>query len=188
MALIDACVLVNAAVRDTILRAAASDAFDLQVALSRDTLDELRRALIEDRGVTPGNADYLIGEILAAFEDGLIEGYEHLIPEMRNDPKDRHVMAAAVQANATIVTLNTRHFPPASYEPFGLDVLTPDELLVSLWNQHPERMADILAEQAEALRRPRVSLAKLLDRLERDVPGFVQAVRGSGLVNLVEYW
>lgn len=63
VALIDACVLVNAAVRDTILRTAASDIFDLQIAISRDILSETRRALIDHRGIAHRNADCLIREI-----------------------------------------------------------------------------------------------------------------------------
>lgn len=188
VALLDACVLVNAAVRDSILRAAASEAFGLQVAFSRDILDEVRRTLVNDLGRTPEEADYLIGEILTAFEDGLVEGYEDLVPGMLNDPKDRHVLAAAVRAEAgVLVTFNVRHFSPAACEPFDLEVHTPDEFLTHLWDLNARTMADLLTEQSQALRRPQMHLCQLLDRSERDVPAFAQAARESGLLNLVVF-
>ncbi|MCZ4088670.1 PIN domain-containing protein [Sinorhizobium psoraleae] len=46
-----------------------------------------------------------------AFPDASVEGWEEIEPDMRNDPKDRHVVAAAVAAEATvIVTSNVRDF------------------------------------------------------------------------------
>jgi predicted nucleic acid-binding protein len=46
----------------------------------------------------------------ANFGEAWITGYEPLIPRMTNDEKDRHVVAAAVQAQAGIIlTLNLHH-------------------------------------------------------------------------------
>ena len=39
-----------------------------------------------------------------------------------NDEKDRHVLAAAVKARASvIVTFNLKHFPPSALQPLGID-------------------------------------------------------------------
>ena len=46
-----------------------------------------------------------------------------------NDPKDDHILELAVKANAAIVTWNTKDFKVAKIK-FGLDVLTPKELLI----------------------------------------------------------
>jgi hypothetical protein len=55
-----------------------------------------------------------------AFPDAMVAGHEALIPSMANDPKDRHVLAAAVRGRAdVIVTSNVRDFPPAACEPYG---------------------------------------------------------------------
>jgi predicted nucleic acid-binding protein len=44
-----------------------------------------------------------------SFPDASVTGHETLIDGMRNDPKDRHVLAAAVRGNAeVIVTFNLR--------------------------------------------------------------------------------
>jgi hypothetical protein len=61
-----------------------------------------------------------------AFPEAMVENYEHLIDSMTNHPKDRHVLAAAVAAEANlIVTLDTRHFPPEACDVHGISVRTP---------------------------------------------------------------
>ena len=58
------------------------------------------------------------------FPDARVTGYKQLIGSMTNDPKDRHVLAAAVAGRAdTLVTENLKDFPPASPE---LDSATTD--------------------------------------------------------------
>lgn len=49
--------------------------------------------------------------MVSAFPDSSVTGYEPLIPVMANDPKDRHVLAAAVRGQAhALVTQNLRDF------------------------------------------------------------------------------
>jgi predicted nucleic acid-binding protein len=46
------------------------------------------------------------------FPQAIVTGYEELIPAMKNDAGDRHVLAAAVKCGAdAIVTSNLKHFP-----------------------------------------------------------------------------
>jgi predicted nucleic acid-binding protein len=53
--------------------------------------------------------------------------------DMTNDPKDRHVLAAAVACGAdTIVTTNAKDFPPTATAVHGITAKSPDEFLVSL--------------------------------------------------------
>jgi len=50
---------------------------------------------------------------------------------MTNDPKDRHVLAAAVRGNAdAMVTANLKDFPPTALAPYELEALHPDEFLL----------------------------------------------------------
>src|SRR3974390_1649438 len=95
--LLDACVLVQAAVRDTLLRL-----FERRLFLARWTdeiIDEVGRTLRDKLSRTPEQTAYLVNELRTYFPDAWVEpGYRELIPVMTNDEKDRHVLAAAVKA------------------------------------------------------------------------------------------
>jgi predicted nucleic acid-binding protein len=185
IALVDACVLMKAALRDTILRAAESEQFDLRIAFSREILEEVRRNLVANLHVPAQDAEDLVNTIADFFEDGLVQGYEDLIPVMQNHPKDRHVLAAAVRVEAgVIVTSNVKDFPDSACAPYDIQVQTPDQFLVDLWRINPQVMAQILVEQAEFLKNPPVALNHLLGDLAKDAPAFVRLVQESNLVRL----
>lgn len=178
VALLDANVLVNAAVRDTLLRAAEADLY--QLALSSDILHEMRNALEGNLGRTRRQTDYLIREMMASFESAVIEGYESLIPAMANHEGDRHVLAAAVQAGAeAIVTFNLSHFPGSACRPLGVEAQHPDEFLLVLWNIDAPLLTLILEQQAATIN---WELSRLIDRLRQDTPRFIAAVEHSGLL------
>jgi hypothetical protein len=70
-----------------------------------------------------------------------------------NDPKDRHVLAAAVRANAeVIVTFNIRDFPEPALKPYDI---------------YPGPTVDVLERQAASYRREPTTIAGLLPLLER---------------------
>jgi hypothetical protein len=102
-----------------------------------------------------------------------------LEPRMTNDPKDRHVLAAAVAAKAkAVVTFNVRHFGAEACDPHSVRVLHPDQFLISLNELDHEIIEEEIGAQAAALRRPPVSAAELVGMLERaGVPEFAALVR-----------
>jgi predicted nucleic acid-binding protein len=60
----------------------------------------------------------LVSQLREYFADAWIEGYADLVSSMTNDPKDRHVLAAAIRGGCeSIVTFNTRDFPASSTDP-----------------------------------------------------------------------
>ena len=63
--------------------------------------------------------------------DCLVEGYEHLIPQVTlPDADDRHVVAAAIHARAdAIVTFNLKDFPAAELVRFNLEAIHPDDFI-----------------------------------------------------------
>ncbi len=108
-AVLDANVLYPFSLRDTLLRAAEMGLF--QVCWSDEILEETRRNLVASAGVSRELAARLITVMKTAFPEALIVGYEVLVDDMENDPKDRHVAAAAQHADArVIVTQNLRDF------------------------------------------------------------------------------
>jgi hypothetical protein len=105
------------------------------------------------------------------FPEALVEGYEDLVLAMKNDPKDRHVLAAAVQSGAKlIVTFNAKHFPCAATEAYGIECQGPSTFLIGLYDLEPGIVSVKLSEQAQVLG---ISLKELLARLRVNVPGFV---------------
>lgn len=73
------------------------------------------RNLLKNRpDLTAERLDSVRARMDLHVRDSLIEGYEELIDGIKlPDPNDRHVLAAAIKANAqTIVTYNLSDFPP----------------------------------------------------------------------------
>jgi hypothetical protein len=74
-----------------------------------------------------------------AAPDALVTGYEHLIPKLAlPDPDDRHALAAAIRAGATvIVTCNLGDFPPYLLREFDIEAQHPDEFILRLLDLVP---------------------------------------------------
>ncbi len=174
-AVLDTCVLYPAHLRDTLLRLAERGLY--RALWSADIVEELHRNLSELIG--PGAVARLLGQMAAAFPDAEITGYQPLIDGLTCDPKDRHVLAAAVRSAAgAIVTFNIDDFPDHSVEEFDLEVIHPDTFLLDLLDLAPGAVVEELSQQAAANRRAPTTLSQLLDALERGgVPAFADEVR-----------
>lgn len=170
---IDANVLFPLTLRDTVLRAAAAGLFQLR--WSAQILDEVERNLVSKGAMTADKAARLRAAMERYFPEAEVTGYDHLVAAMENDPKDRHVVAAAVKAGAQVVTTsNLADFAPL---PEGIEAQSPDEFLANLFDLDPDGFIELLQEQAADLVRPPVTFSELLERLDRVVPGLVAAVR-----------
>jgi hypothetical protein len=99
---------------------------------------------------------------------------------MTNDPKDRHVLAAAVASDAqAVVTLNLKHFPIAVCEPLAIEPLHPDSFLLDLYSLDSDGVLAVLERQAATLTRSPMTTNDLLDRLAATVPNFAQTLRAQ---------
>jgi predicted nucleic acid-binding protein len=176
VAVLDACVLVPAALRDTLLRAAAKGLYRL--VWTDLLLAETERALV-DAGLTDATrARRLIETMRLAFPDAAVVVPTQMIEAMPNDPKDRHVAAAAVAARARIiVTANLRDFPAVMLDPLGVHAESPDVFLNRLCDRDLDLMTQIVAEQAAALRAPPMTVDEVLDHLADDAPTAVARLR-----------
>jgi predicted nucleic acid-binding protein len=109
---LDACVLANSGVCDLFLRLAETPRLYLP-RWSGMILDEVKRTQTTKlKRVFPVDlAEHWRQEVTASFPEAMIEGFEHLLPQVTNYSKDRHVLAAAIQGGVPlIVTFNLRHF------------------------------------------------------------------------------
>lgn len=174
----DANVLFPAVLRDTIFRISESGL--ARVRLSDAIWNEVTRNLLSTGRMTADALARLNGAARAFFdlEDMLVTGYESLEPLLTCDPKDRHVLAAAIHAHAeSIITLNIKDFPAASLAPYDIDVETPDAFLLRQHATDPGRLSALLRRQAADKTRPPQTLAQLLDTLARHAPQFVARIR-----------
>jgi predicted nucleic acid-binding protein len=179
-ALLDTCVLYPAYLCDTLLRLAEAEAY--RPLWSADILIELRRNVIE-AGIPADRVDRRIAQMSRSFPDAMVAGYDSLIDGMTNDPKDRHVLAAAVRANAeVIVTFNLRDFPEPALKPYDILVVHPDDFLLDQLDLYPGLTVEVLEQQAASYRREPTTIAGLLPLLERTgLPQFTAEGNWSGL-------
>src|SRR5947209_11737579 len=65
-----------------------------------------------------------------------VQGYEHRISGLNlPDPADRHVLAAAVEAGASVLlTFNHPDFPASVLAPLGVAARDPDSVLCELFD------------------------------------------------------
>lgn len=172
VAVLDTCVLAPMPLCDTLLRLAEDPALYIP-RWTDDILRELRSTLSR-MGYSEAQAQRRITAMDTAFDDAKVTGYEDLVASMTNDPKDRHVLAAAVRCGAhAIITANVRHFPPASLAPYDISVITPDDFLIHQFHLNEELLREKLGAQASARG---VGLAALLDRLQRHTPNCVKLI------------
>jgi hypothetical protein len=176
VALLDACALFPAALRDTLLRAVERGLYAGR--WTEAILEELVRNLVAHGGVTPASAEALRAAIRGAFPNALVAGYEHRIEGLTNHPKDRHVLAAAIHSGATvIVTSNLRDFPQLALAPYGIAAQSPDDFLCTLLDAFPEQMEQIIAEQAAGLKRPPKTPEDVFSSVGLVAPTFARRMR-----------
>jgi predicted nucleic acid-binding protein len=176
LVVLDACVLANFSLCDTLLRLAEPPRlFDPK--WSEEIIRETTRTLESKLGWPSSLTAHLEAELCAHFGEAWISGYESLIPQMANDEKDRHVLAAAVHGQTSIIlTLNLRHFRPEHLKPWGIRALHPQSFLNEIFRQ--EQMLVLKKLEHQAADRGR-SLRQLLNILTATVPEFAALVSST---------
>lgn len=143
--------------------------------------EEWMRNLLADRPeLDPAKIERRREMMDVALDDCLITDYEALIPTSQlPDADDRHVLAAAIHAQADVIlTSNLRDFPAAALAPHDLVAQRPDEFLTRLVEQHPAAVQAVIAEMRARKTRPPVSLAEMLQKLaQQNLPQFVERLR-----------
>ena len=173
LVVLDACVLANFSLCDTLLRLAEPPRL-FEPKWSEEIIRETTRTLELRLGWPHALTTHLENELRAHFSEAWITSYESLIPRMTNDEKDRHVVAAAVRSEAAIIlTLNLRHFRPEHLATWGVRALHPQSFLIEIFRQEQALLKTKLEQQAADRNR---SLSQLLDILGGTVPDFVAAV------------
>lgn len=153
--LYDANVLYPNTLRDVLIRVAMAGL--VRARWTDAILDEVFEHLKENRpDLDPARLDRTRMLMNSAVRDVLVEGYESRIARLTlPDPDDRHVLAAAIQAKASIiVTSNTGDFPTSALERFGIAAQPPDDFLLDLCENHASKLHDVIDDIATTWNEP----------------------------------
>jgi hypothetical protein len=171
--LMDACVLANHPVTDLLMRLVEGPRL-FSPRWTDQILSEAQRALVEDMGWPVDLVERRNRALRSSFPEALVEGYEPLIEQVHNDPKDRHVLAAAIWGDCGVITtFNLSDFSPKHLEPWGIEVQHPSDLLISLFDLNPVAVVSKIDEIA-AWRQ--VTQESELRTLNKHVPSFIRLV------------
>jgi predicted nucleic acid-binding protein len=151
---LDANVLFPFRKRDVLLRFCQAGLF--RARWSPQILDEWTRNLLADK---PQLADSIQSQLEAmqrAFPEACITGYEPLIDGLKlPDPKDRHVLAAAIRCGAQhIVTENLKDFPDDVLNEFAVEAIDADEFLSRTFELYPAAALEALKAMRQTYRKP----------------------------------
>lgn len=173
----DANVLYPSTLRDVLIRVGLARL--VQPKWTDRILDEVFRNLRTNRpDLDPARLDRTRRLMNDAIRDVSVTGYEHLIAQIElPDPDDRHVVAAAIHADAQlIITKNMRDFPAEALSPWDVEVQHPDDFLTELHKGHPDSLGEIVTAIARAWGQD-ATAADALDHLALDAPGAAHLVR-----------
>ncbi len=154
-AILDACVLYPAPVRDLLLQLARDAAY--RARWTNDIHDEWIRNVLRNRpDLTAAQLAHTRRQMDTHIPDALVSGHAQWVDSVQlPDPNDRHVVAAAIAAGATlIVTFNLQDFPASALAPFDIDAIHPDAFIVQLLEEEPTLLHSALAIQRRLVKPP----------------------------------
>jgi len=174
-ALLDACVLYPAPIRDLLVHLAKTGLY--RAKWTDKIHDEWIRNLLTDRpDLTKEQLNRTRVLMDKAVLNGLVHNYEDLIQAMAlPDPDDRHVLAAAIRCRAdVIVTYNLKDFPENILNKYDIQAQHPDEFISHLIDLAPGTVCFSVKNMRETLKNPPYNISQMFSTLEE--LGLVQTV------------
>jgi predicted nucleic acid-binding protein len=157
-AVYDACVLYSNHLRDVLMQLAVTGLF--RAKWTEQIHDEWMCNLLENRpDINPDKLQRLRQAMDRAVPDCLVAGFESIVPALNlPDPDDRHVLAAAIIAEANvIVTVNLKDFPADTLSSYGIKAQHPDSFIAELIDLEPRRVRAAIQTIQSRLKHPPVS-------------------------------
>lgn len=135
---------------------------------SKNIFDEWKDVMLR-MGVSEEEANRRIEKANTAFPDALVQSYDGLVDNLAlPDPKDRHVLAAAIKINANlIVTNNLKDFPDEYLKSFGLSTKNADDFLTDIIDLNPDKAVEAFKEMVLNKKNPPLDEYEVLNRLRR---------------------
>ncbi len=144
---------------------------------SRQILEEVTRNLAQRPDLDPAAIERRLGHLNRALPAALTDVPAELTDSMPVNEKDRHVLALAVHVGApTIVTENTRDFPPDLLEPFGIEAVTADAFALAQVDLDADVVRGCIAAMAERRKRHPKTVGEVIATLARQLPKAMEAL------------
>ena len=166
-AVLDACVLFPAPLRDFLLRLA--DGFLLLPFWSQRIQDEWSQNLLNKRpDLLPHRIERTRRKMNQAFPKSLVSDYEQIASTLQlPDMNDRHVLAVAIKTESKyIVTNNLKHFPQDFLAEHRVQALSPDDFVMQLIEYDTIQFLKIIAYHRSVLKNPPKTVDEYLATLE----------------------
>ncbi len=166
VAVLDACVLYPAPLRDFLMNLAVFDTF--QVKWTEEIHDEWIRNVLKNRpDLKPEQLERTKRLMNAYTRDSIVENYKNLIDSLHlPDKNDRHVLAAAVHSKANlIVTFNLRDFPEQELVKYEIKAIHPDKFIQILIENEADSVYLAARTQWQNLKKPPLPLNNFLEIL-----------------------
>ena len=174
VAVLDACVLYPPSLRDLLMWLASSRVYTPRFT-EEIHAEWTRNVLADSREAKPAQIDRTRRLMNQVVPKCLVSGYESHIPGLSlPDADDRHVLAAAIEANASlIVTYNLADFPTPALAVFGVQAVHPDAFLGSLLDAKPALFLSAVRNHRASLHNP-----------PKDVAGYLQTLKANRLTEI----
>lgn len=171
-AFVDACTLADTLRRNLLLTLAEAEFFRLR--WSGIVLDETQSA-IEKIRLGKGHADAAEKakkarlQMVNAFEDAMVTDFDGFLPMCVGlpDPKDTHVLAAALKTQAaTLVTENLKDFPESILTPLNIEAKSGDAFIADTIALGHGRAGSAIKDMRRRLKAPEMTADALLLQME----------------------
>ncbi len=169
---LDANVLISVLKRNVLLSLAAAELFrprwsDLILAETETNLAKL----FSDKGASDpiSTAKSQIARMTDAYPEAEVTGYDELLSSLSNmpDPKDRHVLASAIEVGAsTIVTDNLKDFPPDLLRPHHIETRSADQFVADTLDLEIGRSISAIRNMRLRFNRPALTPGALIGQFE----------------------
>ena len=162
----DANVLYPAPLRDFLMHLALTGVY--RARWSAQVHDEWKRNLLINRPELTAEQLHRTSSLMdRAVPDALVFDYEPLIEGLNlPDADDRHVLAAAIKCNASvIVTFNLKDFPVEILDTFDIEPVHPDDFIADLWDLDKAAVLEAAQRQRASLKNPPHSARQYLNKL-----------------------
>jgi hypothetical protein len=167
-AILDACVLYPAPLRDLLMHLALADLY--RAKWTEAIHEEWIRSVSDNRpDLTREQLERTRRLMDSHVRDCIVADYEDIIPTLAlPDSDDRHVLAAAIRSGADIiVTFNLNDFPPDILKKWGIEAQHPDDFINHLLDLAPHVVCAAAKRQRESLKNPPMPVDDFLAALER---------------------